>query len=246
LQYFTAKDVNIHHSFEYGGIMNKFIGIGRTLLVATAAAVWSLGCGGGGAVNSGGDNVGVVDPNTVVKGVFTDSRDGQTYKTVKIGSQIWMAENLNVEAEDSWCYENTSDSCAKYGRLYTWAAAKTVCPAGWRLPDITDWRILMTAAGGEESAGKELKSKSGWINYNGVNGNGTDSYGFSALPGGGNSYIYGGFGGVGAIGRWWTPADGIVGDGFGQVVILSCYHDYMDERSDLKGDGLSVRCVKNK
>jgi hypothetical protein len=106
-----------------------------------------------------------------------------TYKTVTVGGKTWMAENLNVKTDGSWCYDNKESNCEKYGRLYSWNAAMTACPAGWHLPSRDEWGELAKAAGGRwkygtgGKAGKKLKAKSGW---NGK-GNGTDDYGFSAL-----------------------------------------------------------------
>jgi len=111
--------------------------------------------------------------------------EGQVYKTVVIGTQTWMAENLNYNASGSECYNDGIDNCEKYGRLYNWSVAKTVCPIGWHLPSSAEWDILMTKVGGSSTAGTKLKATSGWNDYNGKSGNGTDDYGFAALPGGG-------------------------------------------------------------
>lgn len=119
-----------------------------------------------------------LNPN-ISYGEFTDSRDGQKYKTVKIGNQVWMAENLNynIDSLKSMCYNNSVDSCFKYGRLYNWSAANSVCPQGWHLPTIDEWDTLVSYVG-SGTAKTTLKSASGWDK------NGTNDFGFTALPAG--------------------------------------------------------------
>jgi uncharacterized protein (TIGR02145 family) len=182
-----------------------FIRQGRTLLLTAMAVVVAVGLAGcdvddNGTNSNGG---GVSWNNTCGK----DGTDGSCRKVV-VGGQTWMAENLNVTTADSWCYENSADSCKKYGRLYTWAATKTACPNGWHLPSRDEWDQLAITAGGtgtyghEDRAGTKLKSTSGWASYNGRNG-GTDDYGFSALPGG-LRYSDGRFGSAVGAGNWWS------------------------------------------
>jgi uncharacterized protein (TIGR02145 family) len=148
------------------------------------------------------------------KGSFTDARDKKTYKTVKIGEQVWMAENLNYNAKGSKCYDNKESNCNKYGRLYDWNEAKKACPKGWHLPNDNDneWDVLIYFAGGMfEVAGKKLKATNGWNDYEDedlgkiIPGNGEDKFGFSALPGGFGSSD-GSFGGVGSSGYWWSSS----------------------------------------
>jgi len=176
------------------------------------------------------------------KGTFTDSRDGQKYKTVKIGGQTWTAENMNVKTGDSWCYGDDESNCKKYGRLYTWStAAKMVCPSGWRLPSRVEWDKLVKAAGGEKIAGKKLKAKSGWNRDDdkNVSGDGTDDFGFSALPGGNrrsNGYF-----GDGYYSLWWSASDD--GSDYANDFGINNGSDEVRESSHDKSTLNSVRCV---
>jgi uncharacterized protein (TIGR02145 family) len=140
---------------------------------------------------------------TPAKTTFTDSRDGKIYSKVVIGKQMWMAENLNYDIPDNTtdvCYENSADSCDKYGRLYSWSNAMYVCPAGTHLPTDKEWTELTDFIGGA-TVGTKLKSSTGWNSYDGIPA-GTDDYGFSALPGG--SGYNGSFESVGRHGVWWS------------------------------------------
>ena len=207
---------------------------------------------------------GVVDPATVVRGVMTDSRDGQEYKVVTIGSQTWLAENLNFETEKSKCPVADS-SCTWLGRLYTWFDAmecnvvdggwgrecestspvRGVCPEGWHLPSIKEWLVLEDAVGGLATAGKVLKSNSGW--YDG--GNGSDDYFFSVLPVvnfeadfpdevvGKQTYF------------WSTTTDRYSHADHKEysaiTAFLYCDMDYWDLSPTLKSLHASVRCIKD-
>lgn len=183
---------------------------------------------------------------------FRDSRDGQTYRIVKIGTQVWMAENLNYETEGSYCYNNDATKCTKYGRLYTWIAATTACPSGWHLPSTTEWETLFTAVGGRSIAGTKLKSTSSWdididdskicVSNCDVNGNGTDAYGFSALPAGWKN-SYGDFAFEGVDAYFWSVSSAPYGNYY--YMQLHFYNEQVF--LEYKGyiDALSVRCLKD-
>jgi uncharacterized protein (TIGR02145 family) len=170
---------------------------------------------------------------------FTDTRNGKMYNTVKIGGKRWMAENLNYQPQtgQSWCYENDNSNCNKYGRLYDWNTATSVCPAGWHLPNSKEWDYLVKWTGGT-MAGKKLKSKNGWNN----SGNGTDDFGFSALPGGYRDGSGGSFNYAGYCGYWWTTEYG--GD-FAGGWNMRYGNDHVGEDGPYKSDGRSVRCVED-
>jgi len=176
------------------------------------------------------------------KYTFTDPRDNKTYKAVRIASQWWMAENLNYAVSGSKCYDNNPENCKKYGRLYDWKTAMKACPYGWHLPSDAEWDMLMTAVDGEETAGTKLKARSGWNSYQGKSGNGTDEYGFSALPGGyGNSsgsFIY-----VGDNGLWWIAPEYYASDAYFRS--MGCHYADVYRRYDIKSFLYSVRCVQD-
>lgn len=216
---------------------------------------------------------------------FRDFRDGQTYRTVKIGGQVWMAENLNYAYtgvpfdngyytfdSTSWCYDNDPANCAKYGRLYTWAAAvgraedecgygntcglgsgdiRGICPKGWHLPSHDEWESLIVAVDGSiteytypNTAGTKLKSATGWAwdDYDDISGNGRDAFGFSALPAG-NRNIYGSYNYEGNPANFWSSTEYNSDDAY----YMSLYY-YVDDAylgHNDKYDGYSVRCLKD-
>ncbi len=189
----------------------------------------------------------------------------ERFKTVKIGNQTWMSENLNVatfrngdkiqevtsrpawikayeEKKPAWCYyEFKAENGKKYGKLYNWFAVQDkrgLAPKGWQVSTSEDWAELARFTGAEESAAKQLRSRSGWKK----NGNGTDNVGFNGLPGG-SVNAYGMFGDIGFWGSWWCYTDTET------KLVAGKYLKFDSDRiedygSYLKTDGLSVRCVR--
>ena len=185
--------------------------------------------------------------DTCEYGELTDERDGQVYKTVKIGSQEWMAENLNYKTDDSRCYNDSIENCAKYGRLYVWSEAMKVCPDGWRLPDTTEWNALLYGTVGDiavvgiDAVGRNIRSKSGWLEQGTGGGDATDALGFSVLPGGsGDSSSYNG---KGYNASFWTATsyNDLHGYDFG-VGNRNAFGFSIEN----KGYFESVRCLKGK
>jgi len=128
-----------------------------------------------------------INLNAQQTGSFKDPRDGKIYKTVKIGNQVWMAENLAYKPSSDfyYVYDNNNSNLNKYGYLYGLSIvfSENICPTGWHVPNIDEWKELTDFVGSND--GLKLKSKSGWYNdsYNN-DGNGTDDFGFSSLPSG--------------------------------------------------------------
>ena len=248
-----------------------------------------------------------------------DERDGKTYKTVKIGTQTWMAENLNYNALGSKCYGEDGEivmgfdeekrehvyvqlsdneikaNCVKYGRLYNFATAmglpyncnasvctsqnvkyQGICPEGWHIPSNAEWDKLVQYADDASSmqgilpyesysAGSHLKATNGWSDDEGKPANGTDKYGFAALPGGYYNNETGRFNLINRQGFWWTTEE--YNEKYMEILCATVYdHCGYDEPVDgndyayyrrIYSDGkilwshqekntmLSVRCVKD-
>ena len=143
---------------------------------------------------------------------LTDPRDGKKYNIVKIGNQVWMAENINYKPQDGWvfrksfCYDNNEENCEKYGRYYAREVIVKICPVGWHLPSNTEFGKLIDVAGGRSIAGEKLKSKIGWKKET----NAEDSFGFSAIPAGFRSYYMlegEKFGNFGSAAYMWTSSE---------------------------------------
>ncbi len=190
--------------------------------------------------------------------------NGNTYKTVTIGTQVWMAENLrttkykdgssipNVTDNSQWSvlttgawsnYYNNSQNDNTYGKLYNWHTVNTgkLCPIGWHVPTDAEWTVLtdyLAANGHSGTEGKALKSTTGWNS----NGNGTDNYGWNGLPGGYRDY-YGNFSSIGYYGYWWSSSQYATSDAWSRS--LYRLNDSVYSYGNYEGYGFSVRCLRD-
>ena len=191
----------------------------------------------------------VVPPSSTVKGTFKDPRDGQTYKTVKIGKQTWIAQNLNYKTKNRKCLEHDSTNCDVSGSLYPWADAMKACPAGFHLPTETDWNILIDAVGDSMTAARALKSSEGWAGYKDVNGGGPDEYGFSAQPISSwfppdEMFPEGTFSVSGYAAAFWTTKEFDADSAY--VIGMANFYSDIEMYHESKQIAETIRCVKNK
>jgi uncharacterized protein (TIGR02145 family) len=172
--------------------------------------------------------------------ISSSSSQELNYRTVEIGSQVWFAENINDKPSSgvSWCYGEIESYCDEYGRLYDWEAAKSVCPDGWKLPSKDDYDKLLDYVESKNegySAGSLLKSVKDWGSHGG-----SDTYGFSALPGGFRA-SNGVFSSREARAYFWSSSE---------ADSQNAYYRWIGEDTKLyfsyvkKTEGYSVRCVK--
>lgn len=196
--------------------------------------------------------------------------EGNSYKTVYIGSQQWMAENLKTSKYNNgntisnvtdptqwknlttpaWCHYNNSDSLGKiYGKLYNWYVvspasnvSKNVCPTGWHVPTKPEWTILIDYLGGESIAGGKMK-EIGTINWNIPNAGATNVTLFRGLPGGARSASGSSYFGIGYLGHWWSVTEAKTNEGSD----FQMWYNGEGARcyNDEKNYGFSIRCLKD-
>ena len=195
--------------------------------------------------------------------------EGNTYKTVYIGTQQWMAENLKVSKYNdgttipnitdntqwynlttgAWAYyNNDAANNAKYGKLYNWYAVspttngnKNICPTGWHVPTDAEWTVLTDYLGGQTISGGKLKEV-GTTNWNSPNTGATNMSLFTGLPGGdraSNGFYYS----IGSLGYWWSSIESITSNAWTRNLSLNYGDAYRS--SSFKKNGLSVRCLRD-
>jgi uncharacterized protein (TIGR02145 family) len=197
-------------------------------------------------------------------GTLTDI-DGNTYKTIVIGNQEWMAENLNTsryangdlipnitdnnqweaQTQGAWCYYNNDiQNACPYGKLYNWYTtvdARNVCPTGWHVPSDAEWTVLTNYLGGAQVAGGKMKS-TGTEHWWSPNAGATNEIGFSGLPDGGRN-TSGTFGDIGTSGYGWSSTE--TKDANALYMHLSYNDDGVNSHINPKKTGFSVRCLRD-
>ena len=182
-------------------------------------------------------------------GELVDDRDGKKYKTVKIGDQWWMAQNLDYtdgSEPDSysgpiWTSINKAVDSVRIGRLYVWKTAIKVCPDGWHLPNNDEWSVLLNLVGGEDVAGKILKSQTGWTPETGANG--IDAVGFSALPAGYKQPNIVTF--ATTMSGFWSATEDEQDKAYSVGLFAVGDAMHISNSGSHKTSGYSVRCLKN-
>ncbi len=179
---------------------------------------------------SGSGNGGAGTGGNTSFGTLVDERDGQIYRTTKIGSQVWMAENLNVNVPGSMCYENKPENCEEYGRLYTWDVSMKACPSGWHLPSKEEFETLLENVG--ENSGDRDEKRLALT---------TDPYGFSALYAGYYLSDLKEFKYSGSNAVFWSSSQDYSNDAYRLIINFFRVEVGISDRNY----GLSVRCLRD-
>lgn len=242
--------------------MRQTVGL-WVFLVLVSCATFISGAGGGTAVGGGGSIAASVNENApgagstrFETGTFTDPRDGEVYKWVQIGTQIWMAENLRFKTQTgSWCWKNDEVECKTRGRFYDWETAQRIAPPGWHLASEKEWQTLEAFLGltpeqieqtGIERGGdtntiaSRLKLPGSWpTEYEGNQLEITNDTAFSAVKTG--FYARGEFTHAGSAG-WWTSTEE---KDKAWVRHIEFFDNKCRRNINDKSFAFSVRCVKD-
>ncbi len=209
------------------------------------------------------DEIGIFITDRRGTGIITDIEDN-TYNTVTIGTQEWMAENLKTthypngkaillvtdntvwanlrdnDADKAYCYyENSLNNRETYGALYTYAAAKDACPTGWHLPTDEEWATLENFVHNDGYLSNALKATTGWSGER----KGTDNYGFSALPAGRRTSDDGAFEEAGNNACWWSNTE--IGSSYTYNREIRSFIANLYRSTTDMSLGVSVRCVRD-
>jgi uncharacterized protein (TIGR02145 family) len=206
----------------------------------------------------------IIDEFSNESGSFTDNRDGKSYKWIKIGNQIWMAQNLafNTYEDGCWLYDNDKKLGDFFGCLYDWNTAMKVAPKGWHLPTDSEWEQMINylkenaysynGIKGDDAIAKSICLPKYWAKSTEIGSVGNNDYpkninktGFSALPAGCKDEIDG-YMGIGIYAKWWTATDG---DKLGAYCRTIYFKSKIVDRGSFftnnKTTGYSIRCVKD-
>lgn len=251
---------NDAHSIETGGI-GSFTSAITGLIELTTYFVRAYATNGGGT--SYGNEVTFSTLAWICGDPLFDERDGQSYATVQIGNQCWMAENLNIGIMiqssmnmsnngviEKYCYDNSQTNCNVYGGLYQWnemmeysitPGIQGICPTDWHIPTDAEWTTLTNYLGGESAAGGKMK-ETGFEHWAPPNLGATNSSGFTGLPGGCRNPS-GYFNSQYIDGYWWSSSR--YGSSNTWFRYLSCYYSYVTRDRWDHSYGFSIRCLKD-
>jgi len=273
----TSQLLSVPYAFFSG---NGIVGVsltGDTLYLGNGTHLIVPGISA--ANNSSGGQTGItqhtcgadsVHNSTLNYGSMTD-QDGNVYKTIVVGTQEWMAENLRARTYRNgvaiplvtdltqwaanynngtalpmmcWYLNDSATYACPYGRLYNWYAvtsSNNVCPAGWHVPSDAEWTTLTTFLGGQNVAGGKMKS-TGTQYWQSPNAAADNSSGFSGLPGGTRNFD-GTFGIIGLIGYWWSSTENPTPTAWSRTLVYNFGLVSMNFYE--KTNGFSVRCLRD-
>lgn len=176
-------------------------------------------------------------------GYYKDSRDGNIYEWVRFGKQLWMSQNLNFDTSvGSWCFEDDTLNCSKYGRLYSFEGAKNACPEGWQLPSDKDWDLLEKNLEGQSIEYIKMIVDNEWSLESDLDSTNVPRNSLKVLPAGTRANRGGGYADLGEFAVFWTSTKA------SKSRVWLRYFSFQDDLIHrMKNDvnfGLSVRCVR--